>query len=97
MYHNGDYLRLINPIEEVVITVARGNGDLYSRHYYWIQSDKTWDSSNEKGDCNIKINGLKMLFVDIEKIEAWIDADTTWTKDQKYKDGPKFWIEFFDN
>jgi hypothetical protein len=86
-----------NPIEEILLTVSKQNGDLYSRHYYWIQSDSNWDSSNEKGDCNLKINGLKMLFVDIEKVEAWIDADTTWTKDQKYKDGPKFWIEFFDN
>jgi hypothetical protein len=93
-YHRLDFE---NPIEEILITVSKQNGDLYSRHYYWIQSDKNWDSSNEKGDCKFKINGLKMLFVDIEKIEAWIDADTTWTYGQKYKDGPKFWIEFFDN
>ena len=97
MYHNGDYLDLINPIEEVVITVARGNGDLYSRHYYWIQSDSNLDPSNKEGECRFKVNGLKMLFVDIEKIKAWIDADTTWTYGQRYKDGPKFWIEFFDN
>jgi hypothetical protein len=90
-------IKFDNPIEEILFTVSKQNGDLYSRHYYWIQSDSNWDSNNEKGDCNLKINGLKMLFVDIEKVEAWIDADTTWTKGQKYKDGPKFWIEFFDN
>ena len=97
MTHLGDHLDLINPIEEALITVARGNGDLYSRHYYWIQSESNWDSSNEKGECRFKVNGLKMLFIDTEKIEAWLNDDYEWHYNRKYYPEPKFWIEFFNN